>query len=120
MYFVATSFDFEAAHFLRNYEGKCANMHGHNYKVEVTLKGEKLQVNGILIDFNLIKSIGKSLVHNLDHKVLNDVMEDNPTAENIARLIFDSFFVQIMNMGVVVDSVKVWETPNSYAIYRED
>ena len=77
MYFATTSFNFEAAHFLRDYNGKCANMHGHNYKVEVTFKGKQLQPNGILVDFSFIKRIGKGLSENLDHKVLNDIMEEN-------------------------------------------
>lgn len=123
MYYVTHSFDFAAAHFLRDYNGNCANLHGHNYTVDVTLKGEKLQENEILVDFSLIKQVAKgTVISNFDHKVLNEVMEDNPTAENIARIIYDTIKVQFMlsENGIIVDNVRVWETSNNSATYRED
>lgn len=123
MYFLTHSFDFEAAHFLRDYQGKCANMHGHTYKVEVSVKGEKLQANGILVDFSFIKKmVNEIVVSNFDHRVLNEVMDENPTAENLARLIYDSVQLQFTLNGfeVSVDYVRVWETSNNSAIYKEN
>lgn len=123
MYYATTSFSFEAAHYLRDYDGKCAKLHGHSYKVEVTCKGNKLQKNGILVDFSLIKKEGKSIINNLDHVLLNDIMKENPTAENIAVLIFDSLEYSLMNWGenwAEIDSVKVWETEDSFVVYRKD
>lgn len=123
MYFLTHSFDFEAAHFLRDYKGKCANMHGHTYKVELSIKGEKLQANGILVDFSFIKKVvNEIVVSNFDHKVLNEVMDENPTAENLARLIYDSVQLQFAMNGfeVSVDYVRVWETSNNSATYKED
>lgn len=124
MYFLTTEFFFEAAHFLKDYDGDCAKLHGHSYKVEVTVKGDTLQKNGILVDFKLLKKIGKGIIKHLDHTFLNDVIVDNPTAENIARLIYHSFVIalplEIVIRKVSVDSVKVWETEGNCAVYRED
>jgi len=118
-------FEFEASHFLRNYVGDCANIHGHSYKVEVTFKGDKLDDRQILIDFKDIKKIVKTnVLERCDHKHLNDLpeyKEVNPTAETMAQLFFSFIAGSIdSNANYKLDSVAVWETSTSKCVYRED
>ncbi len=89
-YEVRVSADFAAAHFLKDYNGKCENLHGHNYKVYAHVRGEKLNEGGMLMDFAKLKSALRSVCAELDHKNLNDmpVFEQNPSAERIAHYIF--------------------------------
>ena len=96
MYKVRIEDSFAAAHFLRDYHGKCENLHGHNYKVYVYLKGENLTEGGMLYDFTELKKDLKSVLDVIDHTNLNDLTEDgksvfeqNPSAERIAKYIFD-------------------------------
>lgn len=85
---VTREFTFDAAHFLTDYYGKCERMHGHTYKLSVTLEG-KVQSNGLLIDFVVLKRIVKSRVlDKLDHNLLNDVVK-NPSAERVVMWIWD-------------------------------
>ncbi len=86
--FVTKEFDFDSAHFLTNYYGKCERMHGHTYRLQVTLEG-KVQSNGLLIDFVVLKRIVKKYVlDKLDHQIINDVIE-NPSAERIVIWMWD-------------------------------
>lgn len=87
MYFVCKSFEISAAHRLSLcYESKCSELHGHNWQVKVYCRADELDENGMVVDFTHIKSL---IIDKLDHKVLNDVLPFNPTAENIARWIVD-------------------------------
>lgn len=88
MYYVIKTFEFSAAHRLGlSYASKCTEVHGHNWRVKVYCRAEDLDANGMVVDFTHIKS---AVIDRLDHKVLNDVLPFNPTAENIARWIVDT------------------------------
>lgn len=120
MYYIAVEEHFEAAHFLREYEGKCERLHGHRFKVVVRLKAKGLDVSGMAYDFTLLKDKVRELLHEYDHHHLNEVPPFNlinPTSENIARTIFDKLDVVIRDK-VTLDSVEVWESPTSCAIYK--
>ncbi|ODS42394.1 MAG: 6-carboxytetrahydropterin synthase QueD [Candidatus Altiarchaeales archaeon IMC4] len=99
---ICREFYFDAAHYLPNYKGKCENMHGHTYKLEVCVSG-KIKGNGMVMDFNELKGNVEVVMEKLDHKNLNEIFEA-PTAENIAAWIFSE-----LKKKVVVCSVKLWE-----------
>jgi 6-pyruvoyltetrahydropterin/6-carboxytetrahydropterin synthase len=104
---------FQAAHFLREYKGKCENIHGHTFQVEVEIKVKELDQTGIGLDFTKIKKILSDTLP--DHKLLNDVFEFNPTAENLSR-----HFFQKLQSHFPVRSVTVWESEDASATYTED
>lgn len=88
MYYIVKEFEISAAHRLSlSYESRCSNLHGHNWKIRVMCRAEKLDENGMVVDFSHIK---RMIIDRLDHKVLNDELDFNPTAENIARWITDT------------------------------
>jgi len=108
MFYLMQEMDFCYGHRLLNYEGKCRNLHGHNGRLEILLAGEKLDSRGMLLDFGDIKRLLKTWIDDhLDHKT-------NPTAENIARLIFE----QARHLGLPIDEVRLWETERSSSAYR--
>lgn len=107
---------FSAAHHLLNYEGKCENQHGHNWKVVVSVRGHKLDDAGILIDFKVLKQELNKVLDLIDHKDLNETcyfQGASPSSEKIAKFIFDKLSEKISCMY----SAAVWETPTSCAIY---
>jgi len=123
MYEVSVDETFAAAHNLRGYKGKCENRHGHNYKVRVTLSGKEVDSVGLLYDFVHLKQVIQSVIRSLDHKYLNelppfDVL--NPSAENIARYIYDQAAKQLHQApnGAGVSSITVWESDVTAATYR--
>jgi 6-pyruvoyltetrahydropterin/6-carboxytetrahydropterin synthase len=123
MYEVSVDETFAAAHNLRGYKGKCENLHGHNYKVRVTLSGKEVDSVGLLYDFVHLKQVIQSVIRSLDHKYLNelppfDVL--NPSAENIARYIYDQAAKQLHQApnGAEVSSITVWESDVTAATYR--
>ena len=109
---------FESAHALRGYEGPCENLHGHTWKVQVFLKGEKLNKVGLLEDFKSIKSELKEVLEEFDHKLLNDIKPfdvENPSSENIAKRIYK----KMKKGSKMLSKVLVWESHTSYAAYWE-
>jgi len=110
MYAIRVRQGFSAAHYLKNYRGKCEELHGHNYVVEVTIRSEKLKVPGMVADFVAVKKALRRILP--DHKLLNDVMPDSPTAEHIAKHIFDA-----LSRRFRVSRVRVWETDDCCAEY---
>jgi 6-pyruvoyltetrahydropterin/6-carboxytetrahydropterin synthase len=117
MYRVKIIKNFSSAHNLRGYEGNCEKLHGHNWKVEAALKGDKLDNVGMLVDFRVLKRALNAILDDLDHKYLNEheaFTVINPTSENIAKYIFETLEVTFPNM---VDSVTVWESDDAAATY---
>jgi len=113
---------FAAAHRLREYDGKCENLHGHNWVVEVQVRAESLNAIGLAIDFKDLKAATDAVLDRLDHKLLNDVepfKEMNPSSENIARWIFGALKERLGGLGVSLREVSVWENPNCCATYWE-
>ena len=121
MFEISVEYGFAAGHALREYKGKCENVHGHNYKVRVTLVGDKLNSAGLLMDFVELRAEIKGLVEKLDHRFLNDIPpfdQLNPSAENLAKYICDGIEPQARNQGLQVYGVTVWETDTTSATYR--
>ncbi len=125
MYEVRVEAGFAAGHYLRNYRGKCENPHGHNYKVQVTLRGEKLDEAGLLLDFKLLKHVMRPVIDRLDHQMMNDIepfITLNPSAENLARYFFDQTNTQLEEMTagrVRVKDCTIFETDTTTATYYE-
>ena len=122
MYELKIVSQFAAAHQLREYQGGCENLHGHNWKVEVFVKGEKLGQDGLLIDFRIIKNATKEVLEGLDHTFLNELenfREQNPSSENIARYIFESLGRRLKDGNVKVSRVSAWESDSACATYEE-
>jgi len=122
MYELKIVSQFAAAHQLREYQGGCENLHGHNWKVEVFVKGEKLGQDGLLIDFRIIKNATKEVLEDLDHTFLNELenfREQNPSSENIARYIFESLDRRLKDENVKVSRVSAWESDSACATYEE-
>jgi 6-pyruvoyltetrahydropterin/6-carboxytetrahydropterin synthase len=122
MFEVTIEESFAAGHALRNYRGKCENVHGHNYRCQVTVEGEQLDSIGLLVDFVELKRVVHSVLDRLDHTWLNefppfDVL--NPSAENIAKYIHDEVLKGLPDQDRVrLSQVKLWETDTCSAIYR--
>lgn len=117
MYEVMVERHFAAAHFLENYVGLCANMHGHNYKVQLFVQGETLNPdNGILIDFKDLKYHLDQLIDQLDHKVLNEVLDIQTTAECLAKYFFEKMNKHIPD-EYALRKVTIWESDTCSASY---
>ena len=121
MYELKVITDFAAAHQLKMVAEKCENLHGHNWKIEVCVAGERLNNAGVLIDFGELKKYVSEIVERLDHKFLNELdyfHEDNPpSSENIARYIADALKSMINNSDIKVARVTSWESENACATY---
>lgn len=116
---IGREFTFDSAHHLLNYDGACANVHGHTYHLHIMLLGKVK--DGFVIDFKLLKNIVmECVISKLDHKDLNEVMDFNPTAENIAVKIWevlDPVIDEAFKGRVVLERVKLYETPGSFVEY---
>lgn len=139
MYFLKTEHSFDSAHFLQGYDGKCRNIHGHRWRVVVTIQSDSLkdskQERGMILDFGDFKQDLKTMIDFYDHALLIEkgslsnklyeaLLEENfklielpfrPTAENMAKFFYDELSKQYR-----VDLVEVYETPNNCASYRGD
>ena len=124
MYYLTIENNFSSAHQLRGYKGKCENLHGHNWKVILTVKGEKLNAIGILIDFHDMKAMLKNALEDLDHININEhtaFIDQNPSSENIARYLYERISVLLAADGytdIVTDEVTVYESETSRCTYR--
>jgi len=123
MFEVSVEQVFAAGHALRNYKGKCENIHGHNWRVQVVIEGEQLDGTGLLVDFIDVKNLMGSVIARLDHQFLNEVAPfdvRNPSAENIAEYFYEQMSTSLAETPVPVRirEVKIWETDIQSATYR--
>ena len=125
MFEVSVERTFAAGHALRNYHGKCENVHGHNYRVRVTLEGDQLNPAGLLVDFVDMKRVLDQVIERLDHRFINDVAPFdvvNPSAENMARYFYEEVGQGLKSYTgdspVRLAEVKIWETDTTTATYR--
>jgi 6-pyruvoyltetrahydropterin/6-carboxytetrahydropterin synthase len=122
MYQLIVENHFSAAHFLREYKGKCENLHGHNWKVEVVFEADALNATGMVLDFIDAKKFLRECLEELDHTNINEIAKFkviNPTTENIAQHIFETLQDRVPD-GVRISKVTSWETPGSGAVYTPD
>ena len=121
MFEVSVEETFAAGHALRNYRGKCENVHGHNYRVQVTFSGPELDSIGLLVDFVAVKKLMQTVVDRLDHQFLNDLAPFdalNPSAENMAKYFYDEISAGLgQSTPVKLAQVRVWETDTTSATY---
>ncbi len=120
MYEVMVKGEFSSAHSLRDYDGDCENIHGHNWKVEITFLRKDLDKIGLTVDFRKLKYILNEVIEKLDHKYLNNIdpfKDINPSSENIAKFIF--YQIKDMVKDANLKSVRVWESEDSAASYYE-
>ena len=116
MYRLRIESHFDAAHKLIDHEGKCAELHGHTWKVEVFVVGEKINSAGILVDFSILEEKLNKIIKRLDHKFLNDLKEmGNPTCENLSKYIFQN--LKGLPKHVKLEKVRVWEGEKSWCEY---
>jgi len=125
MFQVSVEETFSSGHALRGYRGKCENPHGHNYRVQVTLAGPKLDNIGLLVDFSELKRVLRGIIAGLDHQFLNDLeafKTVNPSAENLAKYFYDETHRQLTTLpdGAGITEVMVWETDTSSALLRPE
>lgn len=123
MYELSIETSFASAHQLRGYKGKCEKLHGHNWKVQVSVTAERLNEIDLAMDFHDLKRITTEVVSPLDHALLNDIFpftEKNPSSENIAKWIYESIKKKINDDNVRVSAVTVWESDTASASYYED
>ena len=120
MYHVSIETHFSAAHHLRNYNGHCENLHGHNWKVEVTVSTEQLDEAGMALDFTILKKKTTALIEQLDHHNLNDIppfTTINPSSENIARYVAQELAQRLADPKIKISRVTAWESDNACATY---
>lgn len=122
MFIISVRSHYDAAHFIREYNGKCERLHGHRYEVEAALGFETVGTGGIAYDFTDAKQALREITDELDHQNLNDLppfAEMETSAENQARYIFETLKSRLGEAGSNLLYVRVWETPNQWAQYSE-
>jgi len=124
MFEVMIERNFSSAHQLRGYRGKCENLHGHNYRIEIYARGRELNKTVLLVDFVELKAAADEVVNYLDHRNINELPpfdeELNPSAENLARYILERVSARVGDERVEVYKVRCFETPTSVATYQLD
>ena len=125
MFEIHVSAEFEAAHRIAGYKGKCNRLHGHSWVVEAAVTGKKLDELGMLVDFKVIKGRLRDLLEGLDHQLLNELPafadDYNPTAEHLAQYIYEEMAkADFFDDNVKLKHIQVWESPKSSVIYTLD
>ena len=123
MYQVSVEQHFDAAHYLRDYQGKCEALHGHRYKVVAKVKASRVDDIGLAYDFTVLKQHLDDIISRFDHTCLNDVPpfdKINPSSENIASTIYDELRPKLAEAPVSLSCVEVWESPDSWVAYSPD
>lgn len=123
MYEVTVQTTIASAHHLRGYEGKCENVHGHNYRVEATVHAAGLDRLGLAIDFKQLQRLLGEAAGCFDHRDLNqcqEFAEENPSSENLARVIFNRLRAEVEGLPVRLVKVRVWESGGSSVAYWQD
>jgi len=113
--------NFSSAHQLRGYQGKCENLHGHNYRIEIYARGRELDNIGLLVDFVELKAAADDVVQYLDHQNINELSpfdKVQPSAENLAKYILERVGAKITDERVQIYKVRCFETPTSVATYE--
>jgi 6-pyruvoyltetrahydropterin/6-carboxytetrahydropterin synthase len=122
MYEVTVNAVISASHHLRGYKGKCERVHGHNWKVEATVRAVTLDPTGLVVDFGTLRALLRDVTEAFDHTDLNTLDEfkdQNPSSENLARLLYEKLSKKVNDDRVKVTRVQIWETEGSMAVYHE-
>ncbi|MBA7615910.1 6-carboxy-5,6,7,8-tetrahydropterin synthase [subsurface metagenome] len=123
MYQISVEQHFDAAHFLRGYQGKCEALHGHRFGVIIKIRAAGLDDIGLAYDFTVLKQHLSDILSRFDHTCLNDVPpfdKVNPSSENIASTIYNEFQPKLAGDPVSLSSVEVWESPQTGVAYSPD
>lgn len=123
LYTLTVVTDFSASHIIPGHPGKCARLHGHNWKVELSIQARELDHLGMGLDFATIKQTAKLLIDEVDHQHLNDIppfTTISPTAENISAWLFKRLAQSLNSNQVNVSAVTLWETDRSRVTYSEE
>ena len=123
MYEIAVENHFDAAHFLRGYQGKCEALHGHRFRVVARINASKLDEIGLAYDFTELKRHLNDIISRFDHSCLNEVPpfdKINPSSENIAATIYNELKLKVAGAPVSLSCVEVWESPQSGVAYSPD
>ena len=123
MYQVSVEHHFDAAHFLRGYQGKCEALHGHRFKVVVKVESSEVNDIGMVYDFTELKRHLGDVLSRFDHTCLNDVApfdRINPSSENLAITIYEELKLKLAGVPVSLSCVEVWESPQSWVSYSPD
>ena len=123
MYQISVETHFDAAHFLRGYQGKCESLHGHRFRVVARVSASGLDDIGLAYDFTELKQHLNDILSRFDHTCLNDVPpfdKINPSSENIATTIYDELQHKLTGAPVSISAIEVWESPQTGVVYSPD